>query len=58
MTLKTSLVIFQGLETSAASLTSVASAASLASTAIFPQKRPDPDGLTNTGHICGMDNQK
>ena len=38
MTLKTSVVIFQALETSAASLTSAASATSLASTASFPQK--------------------
>ena len=54
-TLKTSVVIFQALETSTASLTSVASAASatlLASTASkaqFPQKLPDPYGLIITG---------
>ena len=41
MTLKTSLVFFQTLETSAASLTLAASATSMASTAftaLFPQK--------------------
>jgi hypothetical protein len=40
MTLKTSVVIFQTLETSAASLTLVASATSLASTALFCKKTP------------------
>jgi hypothetical protein len=54
-------VIFQALETSSASLTSAASAISLAPTASkyqFPQKIPDPDDLiitgtkrTNTGHF-------
>jgi hypothetical protein len=60
-TLKSSVVIFQALKTSSASLTSAASAISLASTASkcqFPQKNPDPDDLiitgtkiTNTGHF-------
>jgi hypothetical protein len=58
MTLKTSLKLFQTLKTSAASLTLAASATSMASTALFPQKNPDPDCLiiigtkmTNTGHF-------
>jgi hypothetical protein len=45
-------VIFRALETSAAPLTPAASATSLASTAstaIFPQKLPDPDGLIING---------
>ena len=56
-----SVVIFQAIQTSAASLTSAASAASLASTAstaLFPQNLLGPDGLiitgtkiTNTGHF-------
>ena len=60
-TLKSTVVIFQALETSAASLTSAASATLLASTASkaqFPQKLPDPYGLiitrtkiTNTGNF-------
>ena len=48
----TSVVIFQALETFAASLTlaaPVTSLASTASTALFPQKHPDPDGLIITG---------
>jgi hypothetical protein len=54
-------VIFQALETSVASLTSAASAISLAPTASkcqFPQKIPNPDDMiitvtkiTNTGHF-------
>ena len=57
----TSVVIFQALETFVTSLTleaPVTSLASTASTALFPQKTPDPDGLiitgtkmTNVGHF-------
>ena len=50
--LKSSVVIFQALETSSALLTSVASATSLASTAYkaqLPKKLLDPDGLIITG---------
>ena len=50
-TLKSTVVIFQALETSPASLTSAASATSLASTASkaqFPQKLSYSDGLTIT----------
>ena len=60
-TLKPSVVIFQALETSSASLNSAASATSAAPTASkwqFPQKKSDPDCLiiidtkiTNTGHL-------
>ena len=59
MTLKSSVVIFEPLETSAASLTSADSATSLASTAstaLYPQFFPHPDDwiipgtkMTNTG---------
>ena len=52
MTLKSSEVIFWALKTSAASLTSAASATSLSSIAYkcqFPQKNSDPDGLIITG---------
>ena len=59
--LKSSVVIFQALETSSASLTSAASATSAASTASkwqFPQKKSDPDCLiiidikiSNTGYF-------
>ena len=66
--LKSSVVIFQALETSPASLTSVVSATSLASTASkaqFPKKNPYPNGLiitgteiTITGIFSGMDHQK
>ena len=50
--LKSSVVIFQALETFSASLTSAASATSAASTASkcqFPQKKSDPDDLIITG---------
>ena len=50
--LKSSVVIFQSLETSSALLTSVASATPLASTAYkahLPKKLLDPDGLIITG---------
>ena len=66
--MKSSVVIFWALETSAVSWTSAASATSLASTAstvYFLTKHPDPDGLiinhtkmTNSGHFFGMDHQK
>ena len=53
-----SVVILQALETLAASLTSAVTLTSLASTALFPQKTPDPDVLiitgtkmTNVGHF-------
>jgi hypothetical protein len=53
-----SVVIFPALQTSAVSLTSVASATSLAYSHIFSKKLPVPDGLvitetkiTNTGHF-------
>ena len=69
MTLQSSKVIFQALETSAASLTSVSSATSLASTAstaLFSQKKlPDPDCLiilatkmTNTGPLLWIGSSK
>ena len=58
MTLQFLKVIYQALETYAASLTSVSSAASLVSTAFFLKKLPDPDCLiilatkmTNTGPL-------
>jgi hypothetical protein len=44
-TLKSTVVIFQALETSPASLTSAASVTSLASTPSKAQFLPDPDGL-------------
>ena len=46
MTLQFLKVIYQALETYAASLTSVSSAALLVSTAFFLKKLPDPDCLT------------
>ena len=52
LSLKSSVVIFQALETASALLTSVASATSLASTAYkaqLPKKLLDPDGLIITG---------
>ena len=53
MTLQSSKMIFQALETSAASLTLVSSATSLASTAstaLFSQKTSDPDSFYNPCH--------
>ena len=63
VTLKSSVVIFWALETSAASATSLASTAS---TALFPQKNlPDPDCLiingfkmTTTGHFLWNESSK
>ena len=59
MMLKTSVVIFQALETSTASLTSAASATSLASTPYFLKNRPDPGTkMTNTGHLLWNESSK